>query len=320
MGKKVFHNRCRLTFSRRRNEISLEFPQAERKTRNSNSNSATVQFKLNQDTLRIFRFYQNKRVTKSDLSDSDDDEHVETSADFSFVAIQVTPHASNNLDLFPNVYKGDAADAPDNTRYIVLEFEQDQDFHYFRTQMESHLQPILPPGDLKKEQSYKYAGVLIKHSRKATNIQKAKQIQSAFLNGRSEVDTLLVFPFAGDPAQIDGAADGLHEPSGKLKTNRGDISEGLDEEPEEPESKKPPSPSASSADATKSKEGEPEEQESKKPPSLSTSSADATDSKEGEVPKVKVRQHYVTLCVKDYQRLQPEEWLNDSLVDFWMQW
>ena len=32
------------------------------------------------------------------------------------------------------------------------------------------------------------------------------------------------------------------------------------------------------------------------------------------------RQHYVTIRVEDYERLEPREWLNDSLVDFWMQW
>ena len=30
--------------------------------------------------------------------------------------------------------------------------------------------------------------------------------------------------------------------------------------------------------------------------------------------------HFVTITVEDYDRLDPGEWLNDSLVDFWMQW
>jgi hypothetical protein len=34
----------------------------------------------------------------------------------------------------------------------------------------------------------------------------------------------------------------------------------------------------------------------------------------------KQRSHYVTIRVEDYQRLAPEQWLNDSLVDFWMLW
>jgi hypothetical protein len=30
--------------------------------------------------------------------------------------------------------------------------------------------------------------------------------------------------------------------------------------------------------------------------------------------------HKVSIMVKDCKRLEPEQWLNDSLVDFWMQW
>jgi hypothetical protein len=32
------------------------------------------------------------------------------------------------------------------------------------------------------------------------------------------------------------------------------------------------------------------------------------------------RQHYVTVVVEDYERLYPGEWLNDTLIDFWMRW
>jgi hypothetical protein len=36
--------------------------------------------------------------------------------------------------------------------------------------------------------------------------------------------------------------------------------------------------------------------------------------------KLESRGQFVTLYVKDYERLRPPEWLNDSLVDFWMEW
>jgi hypothetical protein len=32
------------------------------------------------------------------------------------------------------------------------------------------------------------------------------------------------------------------------------------------------------------------------------------------------RANYVRVCVKDYRRLSPRRWLNDNLIDFWMQW
>jgi hypothetical protein len=32
------------------------------------------------------------------------------------------------------------------------------------------------------------------------------------------------------------------------------------------------------------------------------------------------RANYVRVCVKDYRLLSPRRWLNDNLIDFWMQW
>ena len=32
------------------------------------------------------------------------------------------------------------------------------------------------------------------------------------------------------------------------------------------------------------------------------------------------RAHYVTVHVEDYALLNPRKWLNDALLDFWMQW
>jgi hypothetical protein len=55
------------------------------------------------------------------------------------------------------------------------------------------------------------------------------------------------------------------------------------------------------------------ERPSNKPPEDSQKQADAQG-------KVRQRAHYVSLRVEDYNRLDPGEWLNDSLVDFWMQW
>lgn len=46
-----------------------------------------------------------------------------------------------------------------------------------------------------------------------------------------------------------------------------------------------------------------------------TGDADNDDS-----AKFSGRGHYMTIRVADYERLEPEEYLNDTLIDFWMQW
>lgn len=49
------------------------------------------------------------------------------------------------------------------------------------------------------------------------------------------------------------------------------------------------------------------------------SSFSSSDDDQGE-GKTRKRAHFVTINVEDYDRLEPGEWLNDSLVDLWMQW
>jgi hypothetical protein len=55
----------------------------------------------------------------------------------------------------------------------------------------------------------------------------------------------------------------------------------------------------------------------KKSNEASDSSNDDDDQGEG---KPRKRAHFVSINVEDYDRLEPAEWLNDSLVDLWMQW
>lgn len=40
----------------------------------------------------------------------------------------------------------------------------------------------------------------------------------------------------------------------------------------------------------------------------------------GDNKELPSRTHYVTICEEDKERLQPGQFLNDTLVDFWMRW
>jgi hypothetical protein len=45
------------------------------------------------------------------------------------------------------------------------------------------------------------------------------------------------------------------------------------------------------------------------------------ESQQGTVVEGSSRAHYLTICVSDFERLEYEtEYLNDTLIDFWMQW
>ena len=116
--------------------------------------------------------------------------------------------------------------------------------------------------------------------------------RSSFIAGRPEEAILLVYPFAGDPILMDKAAEGLNEASGQPLEPRG-----IDEMAVL-------------------------EQKSSRLTLQSNSGSSDSDDAEAKTKdsKAKARQHYVTIRVEDYERLEPQEWLNDSLVDFWMQW
>ena len=43
------------------------------------------------------------------------------------------------------------------------------------------------------------------------------------------------------------------------------------------------------------------------------------ETKSNEKP-TSTRTHYLTICVEDWKRLSPKEYLNDTLIDFWMRW
>ena len=97
---------------------------------------------------------------------------------------------------------------------------------------------------------------------------------------------LLVYPFAGDINKIEAAADGLNEASC--------IDRGAFDTTRHPQSEESGQASETMDDHMK------------------------TDT----ASQVKLHQkgHKVTIMVKDYKRLEPTGWLDDSLVDFWMQW
>jgi hypothetical protein len=119
-----------------------------------------------------------------------------------------------------------------------------------------------------------------------------------FLNGRKEETVLLVYPFAGNTEIIDAAAGGLTEANCTSLKSEYTTSNG-ETLPKSMEGESKPSMLSAS-------EGVPVATMPESPPALAASTNQRGD--------------YVVIRVKDYDRLDPGEWLNDSLIDFWMQW
>lgn len=119
-----------------------------------------------------------------------------------------------------------------------------------------------------------------------------------FLDGRKGETVLLVYPFAGDTEVIDAAAIGLTEANcAALKAES--IKPNGASEPNSVEGE-------SKTSALRDSEVAPLATMPENPPAVAANTNQRGD--------------YVMIRVKDYDRLDPGEWLNDSLIDFWMQW
>ena len=145
------------------------------------------------------------------------------------------------------------------------------------------------PAELKtRKKVARFAKPLLEDYNRAEEANHPKPARNEFTFGKSSDTILLVYPFAGDRHEIEAAASGLTEASGKL-----------------------------GRDQSESGDGDSENADLSDTPSNST---DSTNNAVEITKKVRQRGHYVTIRVEDYERLEPAEWLNDSLVDFWMQW
>ena len=133
-----------------------------------------------------------------------------------------------------------------------------------------------------------------------TSKQRAKKPEPRDVYKKDKLGKLLlVYPFPGDKDKMEHAADGLLEASGTSLT--------VDDEAQDTiNTPVLPSDRSEMSGAPNPQVGE-----------LASGLDANAPAKEA---KTRQRKHFVTIRVEDYQRLHPGEWLNDSLVDLWMQW
>lgn len=173
-----------------------------------------------------------------------------------------------------------------NNKTIVLEFEEEHQMNDIVELVADNFKAAaIPPDDIEVN-----AAVLIKDSKKPRSKSRSRKKIDEFLFGRKSDDILLVYPFEGDRNSIDAAADNLLELGYRESSEETEDLVGVEADIK-------PSPSVLSTAAE------------------NTSSENAlTTTQNGQ------RTHFIEIRVEDYERLDTGEWLNDSLVDMWMQW
>ena len=275
IGKKVATAECVAQFDPNTAELHLAWKNTKRaRTRSDDRGGRDSRTLSLRDTaLEQFVVYSANDVTDSTDGKTHDCNHLN-----SFVAMRIVPTADNLLNRYSKSYIPDHEDP--KYRYIILEFRDATIFSAFVTRSESKLSTNVELLHIPRECCADFASSLL-----ANNQEERKWRQrNKFVAGRALDYKLLVFPFVGDPCEIESAAKGLTEAA------RSTLPGGV-----------PTENSQQQQQTTKVMETD-------------------SDNNEDDDTKRRHRAHFVTITVEDYDRLDPGEWLNDSLVDFWMQW
>jgi hypothetical protein len=218
------------------------------------------------------------------------DEEVEP---LTFISMRVTKTKDNGLDAYSNVYKPSEQNQVEERRHVVVEFRSDAECDSFLESIRefptwiayfdvaSHLEPSV---------TERYSMSLVNDSKKEAKRRSRKvglHQRSGFLAGRKDDEVLVCYPFPADSEELDAAANGLGELSG------------------------------ASLHGSEENSDSREDSNSTSPGQAKASSGGADDEAAAEKRR---RAHYLEIRVEDFERLEPGEFLNDTLIDFFMQW
>eukprot|EP00985_Skeletonema_marinoi_P016788 scaffold9065_cov239-Skeletonema_marinoi.AAC.1 len=198
------------------------------------------------------------------------------------IAFQIKPTEDNQLTIYTKSYDADS--------YVTVEVRDTDQFVAMLAQMEENqtfatwfsCKPEIEFYDLKE-----YTAALIKDTEKENN-NRRRSARLSRVNAKKKSNTsekpLLVFPFNADEEEFCTAASNLNE----LRLARQE-----------------PASAASGRESVQPQDSDLD---------------DPQVDNENEKVKGSARTHYITIREDDIERLAPGEFLNDTLVDFWMKW
>ena len=280
-GKKLEYQDCKLSFDPRQNTLELSYEKRSMTTRRSQDGeraSHDIDCKLTAEQLLEIKYF---------IDDENNDLEVDDEVVTNFLAVRVIKNRGNGLLQFSNAYKPDRGEL--EKRFIVAECRSDDELRELINAMKGQ-RDIMPfiTAETKLTQVNKndFCRALNEDDRRAVKRRAGlKKPRAGFIAGKGEEDTLVVFPFAGDANEIDGAANGLGR----------ELSICLRQE-------LPPGGGAAAV-----------VEEMLDGSSSAEESVTGEDSGGGSAAVLSLR-------VMDFERLDPPEYLNDTLIDFWMKW
>jgi len=235
----------------------------------------------------------------------------------SFLAMRIAPTKENGLKTFSSAYLQNCDEDDNDKRYVVIELRSDDDFiAALDEKLRGHATfggYFTEQSRLDRNQAKKYSSALIEDDRKdrqnrASMPGKRKTRSSTSTatakSESSENKIHLVFPFDAEEEIFEDACKNLQELGGKVPVDSEDglkweapvLRKGHDED------SFLASHSAAAAASASEDDGE--------GGFSSTSSA----------PSKSTRTHFMTIRQDEMERLEQGEFLNDTLIDFFMRW
>eukprot|EP00581_Thalassiosira_minuscula_P018889 CAMPEP_0183719814 /NCGR_PEP_ID=MMETSP0737-20130205/12607_1 /TAXON_ID=385413 /ORGANISM="Thalassiosira miniscula, Strain CCMP1093" /LENGTH=992 /DNA_ID=CAMNT_0025949571 /DNA_START=52 /DNA_END=3027 /DNA_ORIENTATION=+ len=283
VGKKVFKRKCELSVQPGTNNPYILFSYFDEKGK-----SFKHYVYLKEEELKELRYF----IARDDENeDSLKDDSVEP---MTVIAFRITPTEKNNFSNYSNAYDQEDTENAENykKRFISVEVRDTDEFQAMLVQMRQH--PALDVwcsehSEISFDDLAKYTHALQEENRKERDMRQsiANRTRSGGKGNKKKKDSenklLLVYPFDVNDETLTEAASGLKELGGDtfgVKRTR-DAGEQMD--------------------------------------------VDIMDQPKGggnrdEGGKSSTRTHYITIREDDKERLCPGQFLNDSLVDFWMRW
>eukprot|EP00814_Leptocylindrus_danicus_P021932 CAMPEP_0116004258 /NCGR_PEP_ID=MMETSP0321-20121206/502_1 /TAXON_ID=163516 /ORGANISM="Leptocylindrus danicus var. danicus, Strain B650" /LENGTH=1022 /DNA_ID=CAMNT_0003472539 /DNA_START=186 /DNA_END=3255 /DNA_ORIENTATION=- len=311
IGKKVFSSGCKMQFQTVSSKIHLEF-------RNTNGDDDV--HVIEADHISEVKYFwsddSDGRTSPNEFSEIDDQ--------LPFIAMRVQPTTENRLGRYSSSYVQIEKDGDNLSKkwYIVVELRSVEDFKYkLDVCKESceHFQALFcDEARLTASNTTKYTTTLREDDRQLTTMRitrGSKKKSKKHKSGTDDEKVLLVYPFQGSAREIEDAADGLEQinylESWKIEAVIVDASV---------------IPQAVNCDNVIEEELPSAVAEidvlAVQPLTDDTpeTASVVSDGDKATVVVPSTRSHFLTIRNEDLERLEQGEFLNDTLVDFWMQW
>ena len=311
IGKKVFSHQCKFHIQLGSSNpfLRVSYTRDDGATDKSKEQVHTIL----DGSIRELRYFLAEQDEDSDGEKSMRDTSGSVGDGLSFLAMRIVPTEKNGLQKFSSSYLQNCDEDEDDKRYVVVELRSDD---VFTVALDEKLRrhPVFggyfsEESRLDRDQAKKYSGALIeddlKDKKKRASMPGKRKTRSSSRAAKAKSDSddkiHLVYPFDAEEDFLENACKDLHELKGMLPV----VEDGRFHwtEPANSEKSSSYSSSAAAAASTSDDNGE----------GASANVASAP-------PKATARTHYLTIRQDEMERLEPGEFLNDTLIDFFMRW